>query len=67
MSRFRPGRNRIAAYRLEGKPERLRNKGAKFACLKSYLVDALQPMPLRLIDYNLKQALGNSDFVHRAS
>jgi hypothetical protein len=63
----RPGRHRIAAYQLEAERERLRNHGGKFAYLKSYLGDALQPMPIRLIDYDIKQALGNSEFVHRAS
>jgi hypothetical protein len=62
----RPGRHRIAAYQLEAERERLRNHGGKFAYLKSYLIDALQPMPLRLIDYDLEQALGNSEFVHTA-
>src|SRR5208282_4886996 len=61
-----PGRHRIAAYQLEAKRERLGNHGGKFAYLKSYLADALQAMPFQLIDYDLKQALGNSEFVHTA-
>jgi hypothetical protein len=63
----RPGGHSIAAYQLEAKRERLRYHGGKFAYLKSYLVDALQPMPFRLIDYDLEQTLGNREFVHRAS
>jgi hypothetical protein len=57
------GRNRIAAHQLEAERKRLRNYGRKLPDLKFNLIYALQPMPFRFIDDDLKQALRNSEFV----